>query len=166
LRIPQALSPVLYVRFDASSIVALNTRTLVEFRDKPLIAIRSAGMKSAVVVAVGAQSEMVREPNITVSNPFNHPRLVVYNFEHAEALFRYAIARIAGARVFLRPVIVVHPLRALEPALTDIEHRALTECALSAGGRAAVIHNGAQLSPEEAARLPVQPARRLTSGCS
>jgi rod shape-determining protein MreB len=89
-----------------------------------------------------------------VQNPFNHPRLIIHQFEVAQALMRHGIERVSNRLRLVNPAIVVHPLRAIvATGLTDVEERALRECALSAGGRFVIVHVGAELRPEEAIAL-------------
>jgi actin-like ATPase involved in cell morphogenesis len=142
-----------YVRFDASSLSVLDTQTLDEFRDEPLVATRQGEDGIGRVVAIGYRAKLVRDRDVVVVNPFAHERLVIHEFEQAEALLRYAIARTTGKVRMVRPNMVIHPLRQLSSGLSDVERRALQEFAVTAGARAVVVHVGPHLSPEEAQRL-------------
>jgi len=142
-----------YVRFDASTCSVVHTRTHAELRQKPLVATRPGKGGLAVVVALGDDVQGLDDTTVTVVNPFGHERLVVHAFEHAQVLLRWAVARAAGTAVITRPVLVLHPLRALASGLTDVERRALLECAHAAGARHAVVHTGAELSLVEVDRL-------------
>jgi len=105
------------------------------------------------VTAVGSVArQAARDPDVSIANPFAHERLVIHEFELAEALLRYAMAAAIGKARMVRPYVVVHPLRQLSSELSDIERGALLEFAYAAGARRALVHVGAQLSPEEANR--------------
>lgn len=143
-----------YVRFDASSLSVLDTRSLAEFRDEPLVATRRGEDGVLRVTAVGSLArQAARDRDVSVANPFSHERIVIREFQLAEALLRYAIARTTGKVRMVRTNMVIHPLRQLSSGLSDIERRALQEFAISAGARRVVVHVGPHLSPDEAERL-------------
>ena len=159
MRLLSALLPVRYVRFDADEIVVADARSGRELRDAPFVAVRSTP-KGLLVHAIGAPARRVREPDVEVFNPFDHPRLVLHQFEIAEALLRYAFQMLAEHWVLVRPFVVVHPQRELAPGLSDLEERALRELALAAGGREAAIHVGHRLDLEEVVRIAAGERKR------
>lgn len=92
---------------------------------------------------VASVGDPVSGNSVTSVNPFDHPRVLVHDFNVAEKIFAYAVERVAEKR-FLRPMpdIVVHPDLRLDGGLTMIEDRVLRELAENAGARKVAVHYG------------------------
>lgn len=97
-------------------------------------------------------------PGICAVRPFSHPRLILSEFEVAQALIEYQLAQLRRARVAVRPEIVLHPLRSFAEPLTDIENRSLLELAFSVGAWRALVHTGAELGRPEVQGLNFETA--------
>ena len=86
--------------------------------------------------------------------PFTTTRLLVGQFQEAEALFRKGIREVGNGGLFqVSPVIVIHPLDMVEGGLSEVEERALRELAMSAGARNVFVHVGALLTDSEVVSL-------------
>lgn len=97
-----------------------------------------------VVAAVGVEALSV--PGAVIVRPFEHSRLVVHEFEVAEALIRYTFARLFE-RVVIKPRVIVHPVGWEPGELTDIELRALVELVRCAGARAVAFQFSEKVGP-------------------
>jgi actin-like ATPase involved in cell morphogenesis len=147
--VSRAFGTTIYVRFDAKRIHATNPQTLAEFNDSPVVALRGPPNGAVVVAAVGHEAEALSGPDIRRVNPFAHARVVIHEFEIAQALFRYVLQRVLPPRSLLRPHALIQPLRALQGGISDVEERALIEAIVAAGARSGSLHIGSELSPEQ-----------------
>ncbi len=147
--VSRAFGTAIYVRFDSKRIYAINPKTLVEFDDSPVVALREPTNGPAVVAAIGRGAESLAGPDIRRVNPFSHERVVVHEFEIAQALFRYVLRRVLPPRSLLRPHAVIQPLRVLSGGISDVEERALVEAIVAAGARSGSLHLGGELALEE-----------------
>lgn len=126
------------------------------FEDRPLVALRPDRKGKQIVVAVGsgALSAHSQGGGVTIHNGFDHPRTCIRDFEIAEATLRYFVSQtLSGSTLLLKPVVVMHPLEKIEGGLTQIEHRALSELAESAGARKAYVWTGRVLDLQELTTL-------------
>ena len=145
--------PTLYVRLDRSRLSHLNVETFAEFSDEPLVATRQLPKGGREVFAVGAIAREAVGHDVSISNPFAHPRVVVHGFEIGQALLRFGIHSVLGNRLLLRPRLVLHPLRELEGGLTEIEARVLRELGFCVRAKSVALHVGAKLSAPDALAL-------------
>jgi MreB/Mbl protein len=156
----------LYVRFNDREIQASCLSTGREHRDVPLVTLQVESSRR-FVLAVGASSSSETEvearslhaPGVVTVNPFQHERIVVADFEVADALIRYVMFKLSGSTIQRRPDIIMHPTRMLVGGLADVERRALMHLAASAGAGRAAVHEGSILSPTEALSFPVEPVK-------
>jgi len=120
------------------------------FEAPPWMAIDDAA-RGKIVAAIGLDALALRgRPNITVINPFAHPRTILGDYTVAEKMLQHAVRLLLHGR-FMTPMIlgILHCERVLEGGLTQVEHRALRELAENAGCGRAVVHEGPALSPVE-----------------
>ena len=153
----------IYFRFSQSEVHALCLYSGREFRDTALVALQIEGTKR-IVLAVGSETGPTQDrarslhaPGVIIVRPFQHDRLVVDDFEVAEALLRYVFSKISP-RIQRRPDVIMHPLHKFPSSLTDIEKRALHDLAASAGAAGTAVHEGPELTREQAMQLPVIPS--------
>ena len=139
----------LYVRISPSEIWLLDPKTGKEFREPPILVIESLPDGKRRVIGVGREVERGHVGPIEHLNPFDHERLVVDGFEEAEAILRYGCVKIADKWAFIRPRMIIHPMREFAGGLGQIERRALIEIGMSMGARMVTIHTGRELSVEE-----------------
>jgi actin-like ATPase involved in cell morphogenesis len=134
--------PVIYLAFCKERLIARYLRGGTgDIELMPIVA-----LVEGVVAAVGAEALSV--PNAVIVRPFEHSRLVVHEFEVAEALFRYAYAQLFKG-IAIKPRVIVHPVGWEPGQLTDIELRALTELVHGAGARAVAFQFGAKVGPHD-----------------
>lgn len=117
------------------------------YDERPYIAI-TRNEKKPVIKAIGNEAySLIGTPDLDVTNPFSHPRLLVNGFEKAEKVLQHGIRRVCEARLFQpSPIVVVHPREKLDGGITDIECRLFRELALGAGAREVHIHVGDELA--------------------
>ncbi|MCT7357638.1 rod shape-determining protein [Thalassolituus pacificus] len=139
------------------------TQSTRVFDDQPLLAICTENGKK-IVLAVGCkaaqlyQQEQLKEqrneqpnekpePDLTLINPLDHPRLLIADFAYAERLLRYGIASAYEKSLLPRsPVLIIQPMEKTEGGITDIARRMYTELGLGAGARKVYVHDGAPLA--------------------
>ncbi|MGH8523747.1 MAG: rod shape-determining protein, partial [Gammaproteobacteria bacterium] len=131
-------SRTFYIRIEADRIRVDSPGVERGFDDAAIVAIQTEASGKKVIAAVGREAEaMSRSPGINLVRPFAHPRIVVGDFTVAEKLVQHAVRTFVRAQplFFIRPMVrvVLHPKRALEGGLTQVEHRALRELAEQAG---------------------------------
>ena len=106
---------------------------------------------SGTVLSVG---DPVDPGAVRVLTPFQHPRMLISDFNSGEKVVQYAIRKLVGRGPLApSPVVVAHPDIELEGGLTHIEARALRELVQSAGARKVYLHYGRQLADQEVANL-------------
>lgn len=110
--------------------------------------------ESDVVVSVG---DPIAAGAVRTIEPFKHSRVVLHDYASAEKIFLHAVREVAGRRFFSpSPVMIVHPDMNLDDGLTQIEARALREIADGSGARKVIIHEGQQLTDQEAKSIANQ----------
>jgi actin-like ATPase involved in cell morphogenesis len=140
-----SLRRTLYARFDDRMSIVTDFKTGSVSRVRPVVAVGGHG-DGRHVVAVG--EEALHRHDCELFQPFSHERIIVADFEAAQALLRYPIMQAMGRRVMIKPRVILHPLRPIAAALTDVEVRALLELALSVSASWAAVYVGAELSAE------------------
>lgn len=131
-----------YVKISRDCISVENSSTQSRFRDKPLVSISNSPKKK--ILGIGANAPKL---NATLINPFDHPRLLVYDFQVTEKLLQYAFRRVARNPYFSpSPIAVIQVLDKLEGGLTTIEERVLREAAYGAGAREVHFWDGPELT--------------------
>lgn len=132
-----------YLRLNRERIVIRNSGNgkTVEFR--PVVGLDSRNN----VTSIGDPANPGTE---RIVNPFDHPRVLVHDFDMAEKLCAYAFQQVSGmAPLRPAPVVVMHPDVHLDGGLTSIEARVLREMAEGGGARKVFVHYGRQLTDEE-----------------
>lgn len=113
-----------------------------------------SGRKKIVAVGKEAErSEALKKNNCSLLNAFEHPRCCVRDFDLASGSLRYYIFKILNRKIFVRPIVVIHPLEKTEGGLTDLEKRGLIELAEDIGGRKNIVWIGRMLTNHELIKL-------------
>jgi len=134
-----------YVKIARDCLSVENSSTQSKFSDKPLVSISNSPKKEILGVGVNAPRQ-----NATLINPFDHPRLLVHDFQVTEKLLQYAFRQVAKHHFFSpSPIAVVHVTEKLEGGLTTIEERVLREAAYGAGAREVHLWNGPELTKRQ-----------------
>lgn len=138
--------------FSATVYVAIRRRELL-IRDSNtgkavrLPAAIALDPEGKMIIAVGANA--TKQSPAQVRWPFDHPRIVIADFQLAEKLLQHALRELFE-QSFLRPtpVVVVQSLDEWEAGLSQIERRALQECCYGAGAREVFLWQGQVPSDE------------------
>lgn len=117
----------------------------IKYEDAPYIAIEKTS-KGQTVKAIGKLAKREISSNITISNPFNHPRSFVGDFFLAELIIMHGIFETHESWVKPAPRIIMHQTEKVEGGLTNIEHRVLRELAIGAGAREVVVYLGNKIN--------------------
>ncbi len=114
--------------------------------EAPLLAVRTENDGKKIIAAAGNMAKLEAGPNISVVNPFSHPRMLLSDFTMGEKLLVYFFKKMSkGTLLAIRPVVVIHPMEKIEGGLTEIERRAFQELATAAGARETVVHEGTEI---------------------
>jgi len=90
------------------------------------------------------------EREISAPKPFTTTRLLIGQFQEADALLRKVVRDIGRRRLLqLSPTILIHPTEMVEGGLSEIEERTFLELGRGVGARKVVIHVGAPLTDGE-----------------
>ncbi|MFW5426933.1 MAG: rod shape-determining protein [Methylophagaceae bacterium] len=140
------LSTTLYVQIWENRIKVTDINTGKVFDEKPFLAFETTD-KGRDVIAVGNNSSMVTGSNITIINPFSHPRVLIADFTIGEKILQHIFQTLHHKKLIAAaPLVAIHPMEKLEGGLTMIEHRVLLELASGAGARDVSVYTGSQLS--------------------
>ena len=126
----------LYIKITEGRFYAKNLDTNVVFDEPPVVVYKESASGSKTVLAVGKNAtDMTLEEGFKRIAPFeSHQRVLVGDFETAQAIFKYAVRLIAG-RSLLGPRIIVHIDRDAAGDVAQVESRAFIELAEAAGAR-------------------------------
>lgn len=141
----------LYVQLSPALLSVRDPRSGLCMAEVPEIAIQIPPGRKAAIVGVGAEARShAAEPEVSVVNPFTHPRSLVSDFTVGEQVFKAFFRRVCGPG-WLRPSpdVILHPLGEHEGGLTQVELRALHELALGAGARSVRVWQGPALTDEQ-----------------
>ena len=136
-------SPVIYVAVRRRELVVRAAKTGNTLRWPAAIALDAAGKVISAVGSVAAQ-----QPGPQVHWPFDHPRIVIADFQLAEKLLQAALRELFGSFTLASPIVVVQSLDEWEAGLSQIERRALQECCYGAGAREVFLWQGQAPSDE------------------
>lgn len=141
--------PTLYVQLTPERLTLSNPKTGESISEVPEIAF--SGTPKPKIVAVGKEAQRhAKEPNVTISNPFAHPRTLISDFTLAEQVVKAFLSRIQTKQLLtIPPHIVLHPLEEPLGGWTQIEVRALLELGYSAGAKKVTLWQGVKLSDHE-----------------
>jgi len=143
------LQKTIYIQFthDWIKVVCVEDQRTLE--DIPIIARNDRGH----VIAFGAQAQPlgIDSPQAVV-NPFTHPRTCIGDFDAAEATLR-AFVRAVLPRSWVKPAMIMHPLRSYEGGLTQVEIRALSDLLLNLGAKQTYVWVGRPLTDAELRQL-------------
>jgi rod shape-determining protein MreB len=147
----------LYLRFSDRSSCLQDVTSGAESVLEPVVGLVERGGLEQVV-SIGAAS--APGAGVRLVRPFSHPRLVIAEFEAAQALLGHQLQQVRSSRVIVRPEIVLHALRTFAEPLTDVEQRALIELAHSVGAWRAMVHSGSELGRAEVLSLSFEGSAR------
>ncbi|MBV1889437.1 MAG: rod shape-determining protein [Gammaproteobacteria bacterium] len=120
------------------------------FDVKPLVATELDEKGKLTIINIGDAAASKVGKNISVINPFSHPRVLFSDFFVGEKLLQYGLKKLLGNKIFSpAPAVLLHPMEKTDGGLTMIEVRAFKELAFGAGARDAVIYQGKTLSVHE-----------------
>lgn len=131
-------SATVYVAVRRRELLIRDSRTGKAVRLPAAIALDPEGK---TIIAVGANA--TKQSPSQVHWPFDHPRIVIADFQLAEKLLQAAFRELFPTS-YLRPspVVVIQSLDDWESGLSQLERRALLELCYGAGAREAFIWQG------------------------
>ncbi|PLT24304.1 rod shape-determining protein MreB [Pseudoalteromonas sp. MelDa3] len=135
----------LLVELSESKISIKVFSSAIKFEEEPYIAVENT-KKGEVIKAIGTEAKRETATNITVTNPFKHPRSFVADFMLAEKILQHGIYQIHKSRIRPAPRIIMHQLEKVEGGLTSIEDRVLRELAAGSGAREVIIYLGGKIN--------------------
>ena len=95
-------------------------------------------------IGTGAEAEVTPTPGFTTT------RLLVGQFQAAQAALKEGLGKVAGRGLFTAsPGVVIQPLEMIDGGLSEIEERVFRELAAGAGAAKVVVWLGHQLSDSE-----------------
>jgi hypothetical protein len=96
------------------------------------------------------QIEAGREETRSATEPFTTKRLLIGQFNAAEALLNTIIKELYKDH-WLKPspVVVIQPMEMIEGGLSEVEHRVLMEVSSGAGARKVTVWTGDVLSDQQ-----------------
>ena len=153
----QLFKNTLYFRISSDWISVRLIEQKRELSDSPFVAFDEK--KGIIAIGAEAQKFMDQQNNgIQVLNAFDHPRTIFGSFNVEAATMRYLISKVMSKKIFVRPIMVLHPKYRFEGGLTQIELRALRDLGESAGARLVYIWIGRDLLDDELSkcRFPKQ----------
>ena len=115
----------------ANTLVFVKGKGIV-LSEPSVVAVRTDNRRRSRILAVGAEAKQMlgRTPgNIVAIRPMKDG--VIADFEVAEAMLRHFIRKVHNRRTLIRPRIII----AVPSGITQVEKRAVTESAESAGAR-------------------------------
>lgn len=137
----------LYIQIWSEMLKVKDVTSGAEFYQPPYVALQKNSKGKLIVKATGLEAKNLSgTPNVEVTNPFSHPRLLIADFQKAEKILMHAVREVC-ARKFLPPSprVVIQPMEKLEGGLTDIELRVFRELCIGAGAREVVVYVGSPL---------------------
>jgi rod shape-determining protein MreB len=149
LRLPPFLNTLakkayIRIRRDWMSVRIIGTDR--RYDDIPQVA-----MQDGKIRAVGRSAESYRAEHgggVRILRPFDHPRMILADFDVAVEVLQHFLLRALGRRVFVKPIVILHPLEEMLGGLTAMETKALLDLALRAGAGEAHLLTGDDLSDE------------------
>ena len=134
------LTTTFYIQIWQKRLKVTNLKSGNVYEDIPLVAIQDNK-----VMAIGQKASIYPD----AINPFDHPRMIVDDFEIAEILFRHAIEKVTKRTVLFSPLGIIRVMDEFDTKLTEIEKKALIEISLEAGFRESIIYEGKELDIEK-----------------
>ncbi|GAB5415594.1 MAG: hypothetical protein Cons2KO_31970 [Congregibacter sp.] len=134
-----------YVRVTRKRLRVIATKSGKTFDDEPLMAISDG--KKKTILAIGTSARLAGG---TVINPFDHPRVLVHDYQVLEKMLQHAISVVLDSGIIrTTPILVWQIDEPLDGGLTTIESRVLREAALGAGASEVFIHSAKPLTNEQ-----------------
>ncbi|MFL0809265.1 MAG: hypothetical protein K6L76_02505 [Agarilytica sp.] len=136
-----------YVQIWPENLRILNITTGESYEDVPLITLKYDRNGKPVIEAIGSDSNKLKNcPGYKVLNPFDHPRLLVKDFQAAEKVLMHTFRLLHQSKIFApSPRVIIQPMEKLEGGVTDVEMRLYRELCLGAGSREVVVYLGKPL---------------------
>ncbi|SKA52434.1 rod shape-determining protein [Enterovibrio nigricans] len=142
-----AYGNTLYIQMWSNRLRVFDGKTGRVFDEKPHIAWMISARKQKKIIAFGNKAEKFRHVDeVTISNPFSHPRSLVSDYKAFQPLLRYAISQVVKMGI-LKPRIqvILHPMEKVEGGVTELEKKALCDMAYNAGVKSAFVYWGEAL---------------------
>lgn len=142
-----------YIRMSSTRVSVDSPGVARGFDDTAVIAVRTEN-ENKIVAAIGESAEKMKgTANVELFRPFSHPRLVFDDYATATKILQHAIRSLHQQIHWtqIRPLakVIMHPLRAFEGGLTDVERYSLIKLADLCGARQVAIYTGRELTELE-----------------
>ena len=127
------LSNDLYIQVWSSRLKISSINSEATFDEEPLMALKHNEKGQTLVVAVGSSvKSLLTTERDNIVNPFEHPRLLVHDFQVAEKLLQHAFRVLHKSRWFApSPRVIFQPMEKLDGGVTQIEERVYRELCLA-----------------------------------
>jgi len=140
----------LYVEFSDEWISIKHVETGNTIEDKPLLAIKQNKKGKNIVQAIGGEVELLQnDTTVSIHNGFSHPRVCINDFEIAHVTLMHFVRKALNKKIFIRPIMIMHPKRDFQGGLSQIEDRAIRELAEASGAQKCYVWVGRRLKDLE-----------------
>ncbi|MCY0967272.1 rod shape-determining protein [Parathalassolituus penaei] len=142
-------SPLVYLQIWSQRIRLVNINTGVVYEDIPWLAVATDAKGKKSVVGFGKEALAARSrPNVELLNPFDHPRMILADFEIAEKTLSLMLPKVLSGNWLKRsPRLLIQPMEKLEGGLAGVERVMLVQMALGAGANQVITYTGPDLDP-------------------
>jgi rod shape-determining protein MreB and related proteins len=137
-----SISTTFYIQIWRNRVVVTNIKTNERFEDSPFVAV-----KQDKIIAMGNAAKDLDDSEVICINPFDHPRVVVNDFDLADKFLRVIFEKMMKHKIFT-PRVIMHWMDELDGGLSELERVALREIALSAGANDVIVYEGKALDIE------------------
>ena len=95
-----------------------------------------------------------QEVSVTPESPFTTTRMLVGEFAPFSSCMKHGLSKVLNKGFLsIAPTVIVHATEMNQGGLCEIEKRVLQEGVLSAGARKSIVHEGTELSDQQAKNL-------------
>lgn len=134
------LTTTLYIQIWKNRLKITNLKSGNFYDDTPTVVI-----EDNTIIAIGKKASTYK----SAVNPFNHPRIVVADFEIASILLRYAFEQATQRKVFFSPLGIIQVMEEFDSKLSELEKKVLIEISMDAGCRESIIYEGKELDTKK-----------------
>jgi rod shape-determining protein MreB and related proteins len=142
-------SEIVYIRIKPTWLSVRSIDSGKEYQDIPQLAINNEER----VVGIGRDAEaayLTDKTLIQLLNGFEHPRVIIGNYQIAEKTLELFLKKIASPNSWLqRKILIMHPLEKLEGGLTRIEACAFQDIGKRLGAHKVYVWAGRDLHEGE-----------------
>jgi hypothetical protein len=146
------LGKLVVVQFDQQRVLLFDADRKITMEESPVAAVRTNAKGRKTVEAAGADALRATDSQIQRVNPFDHPQMLVHDWEIAGGLLKLLMRKILPKRLLIRPNLLLQPLKNRAGGLTADERERLVQMGHRAGAKKVHILPPDQ-SAEEAARI-------------